>query len=262
MIFSSNRSGNLDLWLSSDDGGVRRITDDASEDWDPGFTPDGKQIVWSSGRSGNLEIWIANADGSEARQISKDGVDAENPTATRDGWVIYNSFNAKTAGIWKVRRDGTQATHVVKARTALPEVSSDGQYVAYIVDGRTPRAQLRVARLADGKDMNFSIPLRPTRRTTAILGRSRWMPDNRRLAFLGQNEEGVNGIFVQDFVPNVDTTATRKPLGAFDVERATESFGIAPDGTTMTVAGWEQLFSIFSIEGVPGVSQSSAKKES
>ncbi|HEX2061656.1 MAG TPA: hypothetical protein VHK90_13025, partial [Thermoanaerobaculia bacterium] len=259
VLFSSNRSGNLDLWISNADGGVRRVTDDGAEDWDPAFTPDGKKIVWSSGRSGNLEIWIANADGSEAKQISRDGVDAENPTATRDGWVVYNSFNPKKAGLWKVRMDGTRATQIVKGRTALPEVSPDGQYVAFLSQSRTANAEIRVVRISDGQDMGFAIRSRGTRRTSAILGRSRWMPDGKAIAFLGQNEEGVNGVFVQDFVPNTDTSATRRPLGGFDRERATESFGIAPDGMTMTVAGWEQLFSLFSIEGVPEVTK--GKKE-
>jgi eukaryotic-like serine/threonine-protein kinase len=259
VLFSSNRSGNLDLWIATEGGVVKRITDDESEDWDPAFTPDGKKIVWSSGRSGNLEIWIANADGSESRQVSRDGNDAENPTATTDGWIIYNSFHPQKAGIWKVRQDGTQATHLVRVVTSLPEVSPDGQHVAYIADGRTARAAIRVVRLADGKDMGFAIPITPVRRTSAILGRMRWMPDSKAIAFLGQNAEGVNGIFVQDFVPGRDTTATRRELGGFDRERATESFGIAPDGT-ITVAGWEQLFSLFSIEGVPGLTRT--RKES
>ncbi|HYC61942.1 MAG TPA: protein kinase [Thermoanaerobaculia bacterium] len=266
VLFSSNRSGNLDLWSIATDGGtVRRITDDGAEDWDPGFTPDGKKIVWSSGRSGNLEIWIANADGSDAKQISHDGVDAENPTATADGqWIVYCSFNPAKSGIWKVRADGTQATHIVKARTSLPEVSPDGQYVAYRLafDTRTAQPLVRVARVSDGKDMGVSIPIRLLRRTSAILGRTRWMPDGKAIAFLAQNEEGINGVFVQDFVPNTDTSATRRPLGGFDRERATESFGIAPDGKTLTVAGWEQLFSLFSIEGVPGVTKNIARKES
>lgn len=253
VLFSSNRSGNLDLWIATRDGSVRRVTDDGAEDWDPAFTPDGRQIVWSSGRSGNLEIWMANADGSGARQISRDGVDAENPTATPDGrWIVYNSFNPAKLGVWKVRTDGSQATQLVKARAALPEVSPDGQYVAYLAESRSPRANIRVTRLSDGQDMRFSIPLRTLRRTSAILGRVRWMPDGKRVAYLAQNEDGVNGIFVQDFVPGADTGATRRELGGFDRERAAESFGIGPDGR-MTVAGWEQLFSLFSIEGVPGI---------
>jgi Tol biopolymer transport system component len=264
VIFSSNRSGNLDLWTIATDGGtVRRITDDGAEDWDPAFTPDGKKVVWSSGRSGNLEIWIANADGSGARQISHDGVDAENPTATADGqWIVYASFNPAKTGIWKVRPDGTQATRIVNARSSVPEVSPDGQYVSFLFDGRTPRAVVRIARISDGKDMGYAIPVPVIRRSSAILGRTRWTPDGKSIAFLAQNDEGVNGVFLQDFVPGSDTSATRRPFGGFDHERATESFGISPDGTILTVAGWEQLFSLFSIEGVPGVSRHIAQKES
>ncbi|HEX2831435.1 MAG TPA: protein kinase [Thermoanaerobaculia bacterium] len=262
LLFTSNRSGNLDLWIAANDGTVKRVTDDGAEDWDPAFTPDGKKIVWSAGRSGNLEIWAANADGSEAIQLSKDGVDAENPTATPDGWVVYNSFHPQKGGIWKVRLDGTRATHVVTERAALPDVSPDGQYVAYLSQSRTANATIRVARVSDGKDMGISIAPPQSRRTAAILGRVRWMPDGKALAFLAQNEEGVNGIFVQDFVPNVDTAATRRPLGGFDRERAAESFGIAPNGKAMTVAGWEQLFSLFSVEGLPTITRTTLKKES
>jgi len=238
------------------------VTDDAAEDWDPAFTADGKRILWSSGRSGKLEIWIASADGSDAKQISHDGYDAENPSSTADGWVIYNSFHPKKEGVWKVREDGTQATQIVAGRVSLPEVSPDGQYVAYLADGRTANQALRVARVSDGKDMGFRLQIRATRRTGAILGRVRWMPDSKAIAYLGQDEEGVNGVFVQDFVPFADTEKTRRPLGGFDRERATESFGIAPDGKTLTVAGWEQLFSIFSIEGVPEVTARRVRKES
>ena len=88
------------------------------------------------------------------------------------------------------------------------------------------------------------------------------MPGGKAIAFLGQNEEGVNGVFVQDFVPGQDTAATSREFGGFDRERATESFGISPDGTILTVAGWEQLFSLFSVEGVPGVTKFNAQKES
>ncbi|HEX8617618.1 MAG TPA: protein kinase [Thermoanaerobaculia bacterium] len=261
VLFSSNRSGNLDLWLSTTGGVVRRVTDDGAEDWDPAFTPDGSKILWSSGRSGNLEIWMANADGSEARQISQDGNDAENPTATKDGWIIYNSFHPQKGGIWKVRQDGTQATQLVRGVTAMPEVSPDGQYVGYIADGRTTKSAIRVVRVADGKDVGFAIPIVAVNRTSAILGRMRWLPDSKSLAFLGQNAEGVNGIFVQDFAPGRDTTSTRRELGGFDRERFTESFGIAPNGT-ITVAGWEQLFSLFSIEGVPGVTRTRKENQS
>jgi Tol biopolymer transport system component len=132
VIFASNRSRNLDLWvLSRRDGSLKRLTDDASADWDPAFTPDGKNILWSSNRSGNFEIWMAAADGSGARQVSHDGVDAENPTMTPDRqWVLHWSSNPEKRGIWKVRPDGTDATLLIKGLYNSPEISPDGVYVA------------------------------------------------------------------------------------------------------------------------------------
>jgi WD40 repeat protein len=68
LAFSSDRSGNLDLWkVSTKTGALKQLTDDAAADWDPAFTRDGKSLLWSSNRSGAFEIWIANADGSGAR---------------------------------------------------------------------------------------------------------------------------------------------------------------------------------------------------
>ena len=88
VVFSSNRSGNLDLWaVSTRTGVVRSITDDPADDWDPAFSPDGRSLLWSSNRSGNLEIWASNPDGTGAHQVTHDGEDAQNPTQTRDGQV-------------------------------------------------------------------------------------------------------------------------------------------------------------------------------
>jgi WD40 repeat protein len=101
IVFSSNRSGNLDLWsVSRETGIVRRLTDDLADDWDPGFSPDGRKLIWSSTRSGNLEIWIANADGTAPRQLTRDGFAAENPTMTQDGrWIVYDSSAPRKAGV-------------------------------------------------------------------------------------------------------------------------------------------------------------------
>jgi Tol biopolymer transport system component len=134
VVFSSNRSGNLDLWtVSTRTGAIRSITEDAAEDWDPGFTPDGRHLLWSSNRSGAFEIWTAAIDGTGARQVSQDGEDAENPTETKDGkWVVYTSANRAKQGLWKIHLDGSGAQLLVSGTTILlPEVSPDGQYALY-----------------------------------------------------------------------------------------------------------------------------------
>ena len=61
-----------------------------------------------------------------------------------------------------------------------------------------------------------------------VLGRSRWMPDGKAIAFVGLDDAGLTGVFVQDFVPGRDTTATRRKLAGFDPDYITETFAISP----------------------------------
>jgi hypothetical protein len=110
-----------------------------------------------------------------------------------------------------------------------------------------------VARLEDGELEDFEILVEAHRRTTISLGRSRWMPDGSAIAFVGQDESGAIGLYAQDFVPGRDTSASRHKVAGFDPDVAAESFGIAPDGSRIVVAGWVQLFSLMEAEGVPGL---------
>ncbi len=250
VVFSSSRDGNLDLWLvSRSTAALKRITDDAADDWDPGFTPDGRRILWSSNRSGHFEIWISELDGTGARQLTQDGEDAENPVSTPDGkWIVYSSSNPAKAGIWKIRPDGTAATRVVKGNFGIPEISPDGRYVAYRIT-TTVSGRVYVSNLEDGSPAMeaFEAP------GLFYSGRSRWMPDGKRLTYVGQDDAGAWGIFAQDFVPHRDTVSTRRPLAGFNAEYISESFGISPDGAFLTVARSEALSSLMMAEGLPGV---------
>jgi TolB protein len=235
LVFSSNRTGNLDLWLlDTKSGEERQLTDDSADDWDPAFTPDGRSLLWSTNRGGHFEIWQMAVDGSGARQLTSDGADAENPTTTADGrWVVYNSFNPAKSGIWKVRADGSGAVRLVAGATTLPETSPDGRHVLFDADyaGRTS-GWLRAARVEDGAVV-FSTPFPYARLND---GRPRWLRDGRSFAFVAQDARGAAGLFVQPFVPGADTTAERRPLAGFDPETPVESFGIAPDGTRLAVS--------------------------
>ncbi|HXG69705.1 MAG TPA: hypothetical protein VNJ04_03730, partial [Gemmatimonadaceae bacterium] len=254
VVFTSNRSGNLDLWsISTRTGTVRPVTDDAAEDWDPSFAMGGKKLLWSSNRGGNFEVWMAEPDGRGARQVSHDGIDAENPTATPDGsWILYNSGNPAHPGIWKMRADGSAATRLVAGSTLVPEVSPDGTYVLYLTAWRTQRPTIRVAEVSSGKPVEFTIEV-DTTKTFLDVGRARWMPDGRSIAFLGEDARGLLGIFAQDFRPGENTARSRRPVGGFSADAVAESFGVAGDGRRLTIASWEQLSSIMSAEGLPGI---------
>jgi hypothetical protein len=146
--------------------------------------------------------------------------------------------------------NGGDQVRLVDKAVAVPEISPDGRYVSY-VDSLTSR--IRVVGLHDGTPVPFEIAIERGKTTTAILGRSRWMPDGGAIAFLGQDERGVNGLFVQDFAPGRDTAATRRKLGGFDAEHSVETFAISRDGKYVTAGGWEQMFNILIASHVPGI---------
>jgi Tol biopolymer transport system component len=225
VLFSSNRAGNLDLWtVSTSTGAVRRVTDDSAEDWDPAFTRDGSRLLWSSNRGGHLEVWIADVDGSGARQVTHDGVDA--------------------------------ATHLVPGPFFLPEVSPAGRHALYgTADPAKQRNLIRVVEIESGTVVPFEIEVRYSSRVPAALtlGRSRWMPDGRSIAFLGTDDTGRLGVYAQDFAPGRDTSATRRPLAGFDSELTAESFGISPDGSRLVLASRDGRSGLMIAEGVPGV---------
>jgi Tol biopolymer transport system component len=125
-------------------------------------------------------------------------------------------------------------------------VSPDGQYCLYVPNTAGKPYRVKVLRLADGSPVQFEI-------ASDIFPRSRWMPDGKAIAFIGQDEKGVRGVFVQDFAAGKDTAATRKSLGGFDADSTAESFGIAPDGMRMAIAAREQLSSLMMAERVPAV---------
>jgi Tol biopolymer transport system component len=251
VVFSSNRSGNLDVWARSLwTGELRRLTDHSADDWDPAFTLDGRRLVFTSHRGGNFEIWTADANGAGARQVSNDGFDAENAVPTPDGqWVVYNSAHPEKKGLWKIRIDGTQERRLVAGTCAWPEVSPDGRHVAYTVGVSSAITEIRVARVEDGGPVSFTIRVESSQIPN---GRCRWMPGGDAIAFSWRHPRKP-GIYVQDFRPGEDTSASRRALVELEPGAIPESFGIAPDGQRLTLASGYPSFSLMSAENLAGL---------
>jgi Tol biopolymer transport system component len=245
VVFSSNRSGNLDIWaLELSSGSVRRLTDHPGDDWDPAVMRDGR-LLWSSNRSGHFEVWTAEADGARPRQMSHDGFLAENPTATADGkWIVYNSRRPEHPGIWRMRPDGGGAALVVAGATRLPEVSPDGRYVLYLADVRLDRLSVRVAPLDGSGPLSFVVSL------PAEGGRARWLPDGSAIAFTAPGADGHLMVYSQPFAPGRDTTAQRRALPGQDEERSADSFAVSPDGARLAVALSDPLSHLMVADGV------------
>jgi Tol biopolymer transport system component len=238
VVFSSNRGGNVDLWiLDLTSGAIRQLTDDLADDWDPAFTPDGKHVVWSSNRGGNMEIWLSATDGSGPRQVTTDRVDAQNPTMSVDGrWIVYGSSGTEKQGIWRIRPDGSDASLLIAGSFVIPEVSPDGRYVLF-AQYINLNYVVRVVELETGTAVPFEIEVPAIEGHLNILfGRSRWTPDGDAVVYIGQDEQSRTGVYMQDFEPGRDTSDTRRPVAGFSDEFVTESLGISPDGKRLVIS--------------------------
>lgn len=248
LVLTSNRDGNGDIWeLNRRSSSVRRLTSHPASDADVFLSRDGKTLLWSSARTGHFEIWGASGDGSAPHRISDDGVDAENPSLSRDGsTIVYVSFNEKKSGIWTIHPDGTNARLLAPGRNVLPEISPDGAWVSFVNQG--PTQEIRVVRLADGVPVFRIADVPPGR--GFISGRHRWLPDGRRIAFLG-GDGARTAIYMQDVVPGVDTSATRRKLATFEPGVELHSFGLAPDMSFVVVAARQPTSNLLEIDGLP-----------
>ncbi len=90
--------------LPASGGAATRITSGQAYDMQPGFSPDGKQLVFVSDRNGSENVWISDADGSNPRALTTG--ERENyvsPTWTPDGQYIVAT---KGFQLWIYHRDG------------------------------------------------------------------------------------------------------------------------------------------------------------
>lgn len=116
----------------------------------------------------------------------------------------------------------------------------------------------------NGAPAPFEIKLRGDIAVTASsnynVGRSRWMPDGKAIAFVGLDDAGLTGVIVQDFVPGRDTTATRRKLAGFNPDYITETFAISPDGTHIVLSLLDLQSNIMMAEGIPGLTPARRKQ--
>jgi TolB protein len=75
IAFSSNRSGNSEIWTMNANGtGARMLTSSAASDTAPCWSPTGQELAFTSSRGGGMpQIWLMDADGLNVRRLTSIG---------------------------------------------------------------------------------------------------------------------------------------------------------------------------------------------
>jgi Tol biopolymer transport system component/putative hemolysin len=161
IAFSSNRGGRsagqayaMDIFVMNADGSdPRNLTDGATSDTSPEWSPDGSHIAFQSDRDGNPEIYVMAADGSNPRNLtSHESYDAS-PAWSPDGSTIaFDSDRDGNREIYVMEADGSNVRRLTdrQGMDGLPTWSPDGRYIAFQSDRGGGSQEICVMELYSG----------------------------------------------------------------------------------------------------------------
>ena len=178
IVYSGKVGGQYDVFIAKADGsGVTKVTNDAANDFDPVFTPDGQQIVVASsrGNTGNRELWRITTAGAAVARLTTTAGDEAAPSFSPDGTkLLYQrtDWNSSVRGIFRSDASGANPQTLVTRPTTqfmgYPSFSPDGQWIAFMLTEQSPpfRNAIWRAALADPAtqirvtpaDKNFNWP--------------------------------------------------------------------------------------------------------
>jgi Tol biopolymer transport system component len=126
LVWSSNRSGNFEIWMAERDGGSpRQISHDGTDAENPAAYPGG-WVVYASSQAAHPGLWKMRADGSEATLLVPGNV--AQPDISHDGqYVLYHIVSG-----------GGSAIHVMRLSDNSPaELEQLGHRARFAPDGRS-----------------------------------------------------------------------------------------------------------------------------
>jgi len=195
IAFSSNRDGNMEIYVMNTDGSNPvNLTQNGTVDVEPAWSPGGDKIAFRSTRDGNAEIYVMNADGSNPVNLSQNTAFESGPVWSPDGSKIaFISLRDGSIALYIMNSDGTNQVNLTQNDTNVysPQWSPDGSKIAYVnVSNREGNQEIYVV---DADGMN-QVNLTQNAATDAF---PTWSPDSLRISF-ASTRDGPYRIYIMN----------------------------------------------------------------
>ncbi|HEY6991094.1 MAG TPA: winged helix-turn-helix domain-containing protein [Bryobacteraceae bacterium] len=133
VAFSSNRSGQTEIWACDAKGGsLVQLTHFEETSGSPQWSPDGRWIAFDRHMRTGWRIFVMASDGGQVRQVTSNDGDQLVPNWSRDGDSIYYTTNRTGRfEIWKTAAKGGQGVQVTRNGGWFAAESRDGNSLYY-----------------------------------------------------------------------------------------------------------------------------------
>ena len=127
------------LYIINVDGtGLKQLTPSPGSDFEPAWSPDGKQIAFTSVRGGFRQIYTLDIDSLAVTLLTNttDAIESSEPSWSPDGTkIVYTVKRLGTYQVWSMNSNGQEAVQLVRSGQDLwdylPAWSPDGRTIFF-----------------------------------------------------------------------------------------------------------------------------------
>jgi dipeptidyl aminopeptidase/acylaminoacyl peptidase len=164
VVFASNLTGNYEIYVLNPATGLStQLTNNAAQDAEPVWSPDGSKIAFASDRDGDYELYVMRADGTDVRQLTNNLAEDRQPRWQPDGNNII--FVSNVNGQWDLYSISADGAIVRQLTNDTADERGPGFAVAaggVVPVGPTPPVVVTVPSVpaVDGKVNSYQLNVR------------------------------------------------------------------------------------------------------